>query len=106
MPIEVTDVSFEKEVLQSKLPVVVDLWAEWCGSCKNLTKILEDVEKWYDGKVKVVTIDVGVNQSTAQQYNVSSMPTLLFIKNGKLVSQIIGLRSRTELTKLFDGLIN
>ncbi len=106
MSMEVTDASFDKEVLQSKLPVVVDLWAEWCGPCRSLAPILEDVAKEYDGKVKVVKVDVDSNQSTAQQYGVSSIPTLLFIKGGKLVSQVVGLRPKTELTKLFDKLLN
>lgn len=103
---EVTDTSFDSEVLKSDKPVVVDLWAEWCGPCRALTPILEEVATEYTDKVKVVKVDIDENQKTAEKYGVASIPTLLFIKNGELVSQSVGLKSKGDLIKLFDQLLS
>ncbi len=105
MAMNVTDGNFDSEVLKSDLPVVVDLWAEWCGPCRQLGPILEEVANDYKDKVKVVKIDIDKNPETAQKYGVASIPTLLFIKNGELVSQTVGLRPKAELSGLFDKLL-
>jgi thioredoxin 1 len=89
-PIEVNDNNFQTEVMQSDKPVLVDLWAIWCGPCKMIAPIVEEIAKEYDGKLKVAKLDVDANPKTAMQFNVRSIPTLLLIKGGQVVEQIIG----------------
>ncbi len=103
---EVNEQNFEEEVLKSEIPVVVDLWAEWCGPCVALTPILEEVAKDYENKVKVVKVNVDNNPGIAQQYGVASIPTLLYMKEGKVVAQNVGLRPKSELAKSFEDLVN
>ncbi len=103
---EVNEQNFEEEVLKSEIPVVVDLWAEWCGPCVALTPILEEVAKDYENKVKVVKVNVDNNPGIAQQYGVASIPTLLYMKEGKVVAQNVGLRPKNELAKSFEDLVN
>lgn len=82
--------NFEKEVLKSNLPVMVDFWAEWCGPCKVLSPIVEKLADEYSGKVKVGKVNVDENNSLAMQYNVMSIPTLKFFKGGKVAGELIG----------------
>jgi thioredoxin 1 len=89
-PVEVTDANFKTEVLESKTPVLVDFWAEWCGPCKMIAPVVEELAKEYDGKLRVGKVDVDSNQQTAMQFGVRSIPTLLIFKNGKVVDQIVG----------------
>ncbi len=89
-PVEVTDANFKSEVLESKTPVLVDFWAEWCGPCKMVAPVVEELAKEYDGKLRVGKVDVDSNQQTAMQFGVRSIPTLLIFKNGKVVDQIVG----------------
>jgi thioredoxin 1 len=89
-PVEVTDANFKSEVLESKTPVLVDFWAEWCGPCKMIAPVVEELAKEYDGKLRVGKVDVDSNQQTAMQFGVRSIPTLLIFKNGKVVDQIVG----------------
>ena len=89
-PIVLTDENFKAEVLESKVPVLVDFWAEWCGPCKQIAPIVEELARTYDGKLKVGKVDVDQNNQTALNYMIRSIPSLLFFKNGKVVEQIVG----------------
>ena len=89
-PIELTDSNFEKEVLKSSLPVLIDFWAIWCGPCRVVSPIVEELASEYDGKLKVGKVDVDANPQTSMQYGIRSIPTLLLFKNGEVVEQIIG----------------
>jgi len=90
MALAVTDASFEQEVLKSDVPVLVDFWAEWCGPCRMVSPIVEELGKEYDGKLKVAKVDVDSNTQIATQYGIMSIPSLLFFKNGEVVDQIVG----------------
>jgi len=89
-PVEVTDSNFQNEVLRSDKPVLLDFWAEWCGPCKMISPLVEELATEYDGKLKVGKVDVDSNQQTSMQYGIRSIPTLLIFKGGKVVDQLIG----------------
>lgn len=89
-PIEITDGNFEQEVLKSNLPVLIDFWADWCGPCKMVAPIVEEVAKEYDGKLKVGKLDVDKNPQVSMKYGIRSIPTLLVFQDGRVVEQIIG----------------
>ena len=94
--ITLTDANFKQEVLESLTPVLVDFWAEWCGPCKMLAPLLDDIASEYDGKVKVGKLNVDEHQGVASEYGIRAIPTLLLFKNGEVIDQIVGLRSRAE----------
>lgn len=103
--IEFTDQNFESEVLQSKVPVVVDFWAEWCGPCKAIAPIIDELSGEYLNKVKFGKVNVDFNQQTAMKYGIRSIPSLLFFNNGSVVNQIIGSVPKDSIIKILDETI-
>ncbi len=103
--LEVTDATFDAEVLQSDLPTMIDFWAAWCGPCRMVSPIVEELAEQYTGKIKVCKVDVDVNQLTATRYNIMSIPTLLFFNNGQVVEQIVGVRSKSDIQKAVENAI-
>ena len=99
----VTDSSFDTEVLQSATPVLVDYWAEWCGPCKMIGPILEDVAKDYAGKLKVAKLNIDENQDTPPKYGIRGIPTLMLFKNGNVEATKVGALSKTQLTAFLDA---
>jgi len=101
---EFTDQNFETEVLKSTQPVLVDFWAEWCGPCKQLGPMLDELATEYDGKVKIAKVNIDDHQNLAVQYRINSIPTLLFFKNGQVVDQVVGLKSKKDFKAKLDQL--
>jgi len=101
--IQITDAQFAEEVLNSELPVIVDFWAPWCGPCKMIAPVLEDVAAEYAGKVKVVKLNVDENTETAPKYNVRGIPTLLIVKGGEVVATKVGAVSKSQLVEFVDS---
>jgi thioredoxin 1 len=95
-----TDSAFDQDVLKSNVPVLVDFWAEWCGPCRALAPKLEEVAAEYQGKVRVLKIDIDENQETPAKYFVRGIPTLILFKNGQAVHQIVGFQSKENIVSI------
>lgn len=100
MEIELYKETFEQEVLQSDIPVLVDFWATWCGPCKMIAPIVKEIADEYDGKILVGKVNVDEEPDLTLQYNVSSIPTLMVFKNGQLVNKAVGYREKDEILKM------
>jgi thioredoxin 1 len=98
-----SDVAFEKEVLQSQLPVLVDYWAEWCGPCKMIAPILEDISKEYAGRLRVAKLNIDDNQQTPPKYGIRGIPTLMLFKNGNVEATKVGALSKSQLMAFIDS---
>lgn len=99
----VTDDTFEQEVLNADIPVLVDFWAEWCGPCKMIAPVLDEIAKTYQGKVKVAKINIDDNNNTPQKYGVRGIPTLMLFKAGELEATKVGAISKSQLAAFLDS---
>jgi len=95
--------NFQNAVLQSKLPALVDFWAEWCAPCLSAAPILEELAQEYNGKINFAKVNVGDNSPLAAKYGVAAIPTMIIFKGGQPVQQIVGLKPKRELKKILDG---
>jgi thioredoxin 1 len=95
--IHLTEKNFQKEVIEASLPVLVDFWAEWCAPCQKLSPIIEELAKEHKGKLKVGKLDVGQDSAIASRYGIMSVPTILFFKQGKVLEQLVGFVTKTQL---------
>jgi thioredoxin 1 len=102
---EVTDQSFEQDVLKSEVPVLVDFWAEWCGPCKMLAPTVEKVASEYEGKAKVVKLNIDDNNQVAQRYGIKGIPTLILFKNGSEADRTVGLTSKDNIARMIDRVL-
>jgi thioredoxin 1 len=98
----VTDSSFQQEVLNSEIPVLVDFWAPWCGPCRMVAPVVEEISEQYDGKVKVVKVNTDENPSIASQYGIRSIPTLMIFKGGQRVDMVVGAVPKTTLASTLE----
>ena len=99
---EITDANFQQEVLQSAIPVLVDFWAPWCGPCRMLTPTIEELAKEFEGKVKVVKVNTDDSIDTATSFDISSIPTVLFFKNGQVVDSLVGLNPKSRFQQMLN----
>ncbi len=104
-PKEITDVEFDREVVQSKTPVLVDFWAPWCGPCKMIEPVMEELAKEYEGKVRFTKVNVDENPLTASKFGIRAIPSILVFKGGKAVKQVVGAVPKGELKKHLEAVV-
>jgi len=102
-PTDTSDATFDSDVLQSDVPVLVDFWAPWCGPCRMVAPVVEELSNEYDGKVKFVKLNTDDNPLIASKFGIRSIPTLLVFKGGELTDQVVGFRPKSELAKHLDA---
>jgi thioredoxin 1 len=100
--VQVTDSSFKQDVLESELPVLVDFWAPWCGPCRMVAPVVDEIAEQYDGQVKVVKLNTDENPSVASQYGIRSIPTLMIFKGGQRVDMVVGAVPKTTLANTLE----
>jgi thioredoxin 1 len=105
-PITVTDAEFEQLVLKSDLPVVVDFWAPWCGPCRAVAPILDELAGEYEGKITIAKVNTDDEQEWASKFGITGIPTMLFFKGGELVQQLVGARPKSQLKQQFDSVLS
>jgi thioredoxin 1 len=103
MAIEINETNFEKEVLSSDKPVLVDFWAPWCGPCKMLSPVIEEIASEYNGKAKVFKVNTDENMSLSTKFQITSIPCLILFKNGEVLNKIVGFRSKGDIEKLINS---
>src|SRR5689334_176242 len=103
--VAITEANFQNEVMASSKPVLVDFWAIWCGPCKALAPVIDEIAKDYDGRVKVASVDVDAVPALAERYEIRGIPTVLMFRSGKVVDQFTGLRSKSEIQRQLDKLL-
>ena len=101
--INVTDSTFEQEVLSSEIPVLLDYWAEWCGPCKSIAPILDEVSREYEKKVKIAKLDVDQNHEISKKYGIRGIPTLMLFKDGNVIATHTGALNKSQLTTFIDS---
>lgn len=104
MALEFTDANFQKEVLDSDKLSVIDFWAEWCGPCRAIGPVIEELSKEYDGKVKVGKVNVDHNPQISMNYGITSIPAILFVKNGQVVDKLVGAQPKANFVKKIEAL--
>ncbi len=104
-PADTTDATFEADVLKSDMPVLVDFWAPWCGPCRMVAPVVEELSNEYDGKVKFVKLNTDDNPLVASKFGIRSIPTLLVFKGGQVADQVVGFRPKSELAKHLDSVL-
>ncbi len=106
MALEITDANFDSEVINSDKPVLIDFWAVWCGPCKLIAPVVEEISNEYTGKFKVGKMDIDNNPNVAMKYGIRSIPTLLIFKDGKVVDQIVGAVPKNVITSKMDAQVS
>ena len=101
--VEFTDDNFDTEVLKSEVPVLVDFWAEWCGPCKMLGPVIDELAAEFEGKAKVGKVDIDTNRDAAVTYGIQSIPTILIFKDGEIANKFVGIASKDDLTAAINA---
>ncbi len=104
--LQLSDQSFDTEVVKSQIPVLVDFWAPWCGPCRMLAPIIEELSKEYDGKIKVAKINTDENPAVAARYRISAIPTILIFRSGQVVDQLVGVHPKPEIKTLLEKVLS
>lgn len=105
-PVSVTDDNFKEEVIDADAPVLVDFWAAWCGPCRMIAPMIEELASEFEGRAKIVKVDVDHNPKVAMQFGIRSIPTLLFFKDGEVADQLIGASSKKTLAEKLESLVS